>query len=152
MQSRHTFKVFTSLDGRCNGGEPTDRENTMIRSAIVRIALALLSFGALQSAAPLEIFEGTSEAIETHLSLVEMPVNEADAVRFNCPGCRGVSKRVTPGTRYFLDHTEVALGDFRAAVADLRATHQGAETTLVGIFYDVKSDLITLIRVLPPKN
>lgn len=125
-----------------------------MRIATVKIALAsLLSFGLLHSAQAVEVLGKIEEALEIHLNFVEMPGSETDAIRIDgCPSCATVRKNVTPATRYFLGRTELPLVDFRAAVADLRASHRGAETTLVGVFYSVESDLITRIILIPAKN
>jgi hypothetical protein len=120
----------------------------------MRIALAaLLSFGALPTTSAVEVLGKIEEALEIHLNFVEMPSNDADAIRINgCTACPTVTKDVTPATRYFIGRSELPLVDFRAAVADLRASHRGAETTLVGVFYNVESDLVTRIILIPAQN
>jgi hypothetical protein len=124
----------------------------MIRFAIIALAVAL-SLGAVRPAAALEMLGWTEEAIEAHLNLAEMPANDTDAVRINgCPGCATITKRVTPATRYFLGRTEVPFADFRAAVAEVRASHTGAENTLIGVFFSLESDLVTRIIMRAPRN
>lgn len=126
----------------------------MLAKTIARTALAaFLALSTLQSAPAIEVMGKIEEALEIHLNFVEMPLNEVDAIRINgCTGCQTVTKAVTPATRYFVSRTELPFVDFRAAVADLQASHRRAETTLVGVFYNVESDLVTRIVLIPAKN
>lgn len=122
---------------------------TIARTAVA----AFLAFSAVQSAPAIEVMGKIEEALEIHLNFVEMPLSETDAIRINgCTGCQTVTKQVTPTTRYFISSTELPFVDFRAAVDDLKASHRGAETTLVGVFYNVETELVTRIVLVPPKD
>jgi hypothetical protein len=126
----------------------------MLANTFARIALAaVLALGVVPSTSAIEVLGKIEEALEIHLNFVEMPLNESDAVRINgCASCATVTKAVTPATRYFISRTELPFVDFRAAVDDLKASHRGAETTLVGVFYNVETDLVTRIILIPAKN
>jgi hypothetical protein len=116
----------------------------MIRS-IFALALALtLATGA--AARDFELIEG---AYELSLTNVIMPNSQAGVVVFkDCGACESTGRAVGTGTRYLIGERELPLPDFLAAVEELRAS-PGAQNSFVGVYYDLKTNAITRIAVIP---
>jgi hypothetical protein len=83
------------------------------------------------------------------LTNVIMPNSQGGVVVFkSCPGCESTGRAVDSRTRYLLGDSEVPLADFLVAVEELRAS-PGAQGVFVGVHYDLKTNAITRIRVVP---
>jgi hypothetical protein len=116
----------------------------MIRS-ILALGLALtLAAGAVAN--DFELIEG---AYELSLANVILPDSQGGVVVFKtCRDCESAGRAVSSRTRYLLGERELALPDFLAAVDEIRASPSG-KSAFVGVYYDLKTNAITRIVVIP---
>lgn len=116
----------------------------MTRS-IFALALALT----LATSAAANDFELIEGAYELSLSNVIMPNSQAGVVVFKtCRACESTGRAVGTRTRYLIGERELPLPDFLAAIEEIRAS-AGAQGAFVGVHYDLKTNAITRIRVVP---
>jgi hypothetical protein len=115
----------------------------MIRNLLI----AALLLGTVQTAAAYRVIEAVENAYELSLTNIEMPLSAEGSVNFRtCAGCRTNVRRVTAETRYFLNKRELSYSEFVTAVKDIRARN-GADSTLVALFYNLQSELVTRITL-----
>jgi hypothetical protein len=78
-----------------------------------------------------------------------MPSNPGDVVVFKtCAACESSGHAVDSRTRYLIGENELPLADFLVAVEEMRAS-PGAQAAFVGVYYDLKTNAITRIMVVP---
>jgi hypothetical protein len=116
-----------------------------MRRSILALALTL----ALATGAAANDFELLEGAYELSLTNVILPNSQGGVVVFKtCRDCESTGRAVDSRTRYLLGDRELPLPDFLAAVEEIRAS-PGAQSTFVGVYYDLKTNAITRIMVVP---
>jgi hypothetical protein len=65
-----------------------------------------------------------------------------------CPACESTGRAVDSRTSYLLGDRELPLADFLLAIEEMRASPT-AKSAFVGVYYDLKTNAITRIVVLP---
>jgi hypothetical protein len=116
-----------------------------MRRSILALALTL----ALATGVAADDFELIEGAYELSLTNVIMPNSQGGVVVFKtCPACESTGRAVDSRTSYLLDDRELPLADFLLAVEEIRAS-PGAKAAFVGVYYDLKTNAITRIRVVP---
>lgn len=109
-----------------------------IRSLLVLITLGLTSLPATAD------FRTTMEVHEVELVYLRLPGTESGTLTFSdCEECESLTIRVTPATRYTLNGRDVALADFRRAVASI----VDRQYTIVDVFHDLESNTVLRVRV-----
>jgi hypothetical protein len=116
-----------------------------MRRSIYALALTLVvATGFAQN--DFQLIEG---AYELSLPNVIMPNSQGGVVVFkSCRACESTGRAVDSRTRYLLGDTELPLSEFLVAVEEMRAS-PSAKGVFVGVYYDLKTDAITRIRVVP---
>lgn len=114
------------------------------------LSVALLVFaGAASADRTLEIIE---YGVEASLEHVTMPGSAAGTVIFRiCGDCESQSLRVNTDTRYFLADTALPLSEFHEAVDEVEDNSPEGGSTLVGIYYDRESSVVTRIKLFASK-
>jgi hypothetical protein len=117
-----------------------------MRRSIYALALTLLLAAGAAAQNDFELIEG---AYESSLANVIMPNNAGGVVVFKtCRACESTGRAVDSRTRYLLGDRELPLADFLVAVEEIRAS-PGAQAAFVGVYYDLKTNAITRIMVVP---
>jgi hypothetical protein len=110
------------------------------------IALALGLSAAAASPQSLELVEG---AAELSLSDIGFPTTAGGTVSFTtCETCDTKRMQVDSGTVYVGLAGAVPLAEFLDDVAELRTTEAGRQS-FVGLFYDLRNNRITRIKLYP---
>lgn len=110
------------------------------------IAVALGLSAAAASAQSLELVEG---AAELSLSDISFPNTAGGIVSFTtCETCDTKRMQVDSGTVYVGLAGAVPLAEFLDDVAELRTTEAGRQS-FVGLFYDLRNNRITRIKLYP---
>lgn len=116
--------------------------------AMITLVLTL-ALSAAAAARTLELVEG---AYEVRLGDVTLPRSAAGSAVFTpCADCDSVGLQVTSSTRYFVSDRALPLPEFLEAVAALREATDDGEETLVGVFFDLRTNRVTRITVFPPR-
>ncbi len=99
-----------------------------------------------QASFALRVLEQLERSYELSLADVTVPRSTTSSVLFRtCDTCTTQSLAVTPSTKYFDDERELTHAELLSAVDSIRQQPGGNEGTLVGLFYDIKTNVVTRI-------
>jgi hypothetical protein len=114
----------------------------MIRAVLA----ALLVFGPLAPASAFRVLEALENGVELSLAALQLPAGDGGSVSFRtCAECPTRTHRVNGETQYYVNRAPVALADFVLAADEVRAERGRAESTLVTVYYDVKTETVTRV-------
>ncbi len=112
------------------------------------VATSILGLTTMTNAWSYRIVEQLEDAYELGLDDIKLPGRLTGLVSFTpCNGCALLALRVTPETAYYIDEIEMTLADFLNAVEAIRLTAHADDFTGVGVFTDVKSQLLTRLKL-----
>jgi len=115
----------------------------MFRPTLILIA-ALLAVPQVSFA--LRVLEQIERSYELSLDAVSVPRGATSAVIFRtCDTCSSQSLAVTASTKYFVDERELTHAEMLSAVDAIRLQPGGNDGTLVGLFYDIDTNVVTRI-------
>jgi len=110
---------------------------------LITIAMGSIS---VALAAP-RIVDQPEGSYELALAEVTMPRSITGMVAFkSCETCRTTALRVSGRTRYSVNGSEVAYGDFSEQLEDLRDVDD--RSVFVGVYYDLETNFVTRVSVI----
>ena len=115
--------------------------------ARLSVWLLLLILGTATNAWAYKV-ELLEDAHELRLTDVRLPTTGTGSITFRgCASCVTTSMRLIPTARYRVNGADVALPDFLATVARIRASGDSGENSSITVFFDIRTRQLTRIEL-----
>jgi hypothetical protein len=117
-----------------------------------RILATLLLLGLVNTAAAERVLREVERPFEIGVGQLTLPPDTSGSLTLRaCDTCRLSSYRLQGATKFVLDGRETKYADFAHAVDALR-TSATASATVVGVFIDRTTEIVTKVSVHSPRR